>query len=127
MNCFSLVGHLCLKGMCLSVSSVFPEVFSQIFQMPDYLTSRSMQKTFCGNHRCHEQGQTDSQYLSVCMSVSVRHTPPMWHKMICHSDRATAGTHLSTLASSKILSLLLAGRKLTHTHKVQIESRRKHG
>ena len=82
-------------------------------QMPDFLWSGSMQMARCCNHRCHKQGQTGSQHLSL--------SPPLTHSL-CGTKwsatpnksmryRAAAGINLSALGSSRILSLLLAGSK----------------
>lgn len=59
-------------------------------QMLDFLRSGSMQMARCCNHRCHKQGQTGSQHLSLALSLLLSHTLSLWHKMICHSEQESA-------------------------------------
>lgn len=60
--------------------------------------------------------QAANIFLSVFLSPLQTHTLPLWHKVICRSDRAAAGIHLSARGSSKILSPP-SGRKAGQTKK----------
>lgn len=82
-------------------------------QMSDFLSSGSMQMARCCNHRCHKQGQTGSQHLSL--SFPLKHTlcGTKWSATLNNSlrYRVAAGIYLSALGSSRVLSLVLAGSK----------------
>lgn len=84
-------------------------------QMLDFFRSGSMQMARCCNHRCHKQGQTGSQHLSLALCLPLTHSlcGTKWSATLNKSlhYRAAAGIHLSALGSSRILSLLLAGSK----------------
>lgn len=65
--------------------------------MPDFLWSGSMQMARCCNRRCHKQGQTGSQHLSLSLFLShtlsvAQNDLPLWTR-VCATGRPLASIY----------------------------------
>lgn len=100
-------------------------------QMLDFLRSGSMQMARCCNHRCHKQGQTGSQHLSLALSLLLSHTLSLWHKMICHSEQESAlqGGRWHPFISTGLIQNIVSpsGRKQIKQTGGQMESKKENG